>query len=97
MQTSLDALGIDVSGIDQQDRLYLETLIQKFSGGPVGVDTLSASMSEESETLEDVIEPYLLQKGFIDRTAKGRVATHLAYEYLGIDAAPASLNQQPLF
>ena len=64
--------------------LYLKTLIQKFSGGPVGVDTLAASMSEEAETLEDVIEPYLLQKGYLDRTAKGRMATVLAYDYLGI-------------
>ena len=62
-------------GIDSNDRLYLDTLINKFSGGPVGVDTLAASMSEESETLEDVIEPYLLQKGYLDRTAKGRMAT----------------------
>jgi Holliday junction DNA helicase RuvB len=81
---SLKALGIDVTGFDQNDRLYMDTLIRKFSGGPVGVDTLAASMSEEAETLEDVIEPYLLQKGFLDRTAKGRVATALAYDYLGV-------------
>ena len=84
VETSLSALGIDTLGVDQNDRLYLETLIQKFGGGPVGVDTLAASMSEETETLEDVIEPYLLQQGFIDRTAKGRLATGLAYEYLGL-------------
>ena len=64
VRASLAAMGIDTTGIDQNDRLYLDTLIKKFSGGPVGVDTLAASMSEESETLEDVIEPYLLQKGF---------------------------------
>lgn len=95
---ALDALGIDQNGIDQQDKHYIETLIKKFSGGPVGVDTLSASMAEESTTLEDVVEPYLLQKGFLDRTAKGRIATKRAYEYLGI-TPPESvpLNQQSLF
>ena len=90
-------MGIDTTGIDQNDRLYLETLIQKFSGGPVGVDTLAASMSEESETLEDVIEPYLLQQGFIDRTAKGRMATPLAYEYLGLPLKDTNKNQPTLF
>ena len=80
----MTALGIDASGIDQNDRHYLDALVNKFSGGPVGVDTLAASMSEESETLEDVIEPYLLQQGFIDRTSKGRLATSLAYEYMGV-------------
>ena len=92
---SLKALGIDELGIDQNDRRYLETLIQKFSGGPVGVDTLAASMAEESETLEDVVEPYLLQKGFIDRTAKGRMATQLGYEYLGVQYTKP--NQRSLF
>lgn len=95
VKASLDAMGIDTTGIDQNDRLYLDTLIKKFSGGPVGVDTLAASMSEESETLEDVIEPYLLQKGFIDRTAKGRMATALAYDYLGVPFRDK--NQPTLF
>ncbi|MEK9727365.1 MAG: Holliday junction branch migration DNA helicase RuvB [Candidatus Margulisiibacteriota bacterium] len=97
VRASLEALGIDPTGIDQNDRLYLTTLVQKFSGGPVGVDTLAASMSEESETLEDVIEPYLLQKGYLDRTAKGRMATDLAYEYLGIHRQSKSNNQTTLF
>ena len=98
VRTSLEALGIDPTGIDSNDRLYLDTLINKFSGGPVGVDTLAASMSEESETLEDVIEPYLLQKGYLDRTAKGRMATDLAYEYLGVSRVKKQpVNQQPLF
>tara|TARA_B100001121_G_scaffold310367_1_gene340998 strand:- start:21846 stop:22874 length:1029 start_codon:yes stop_codon:yes gene_type:complete len=97
VRASLDAMGIDTTGIDQNDRLYLDTLIKKFSGGPVGVDTLAASMSEESETLEDVIEPYLLQKGFIDRTAKGRMATALAYDYLGVPFKDTNKNQPTLF
>ena len=97
VRTSLEALGIDPTGIDQNDRLYLDTLVKKFSGGPVGVDTLAASMSEESETLEDVIEPYLLQKGYLDRTAKGRMATDLAYEYLGIQRQQSNNQQSTLF
>ncbi len=98
VNASLSALGIDTLGIDKNDRLYLETLIQKFSGGPVGVDTIAASMSEESETLEDVIEPYLLQQGFIDRTAKGRMATALAYEYLNLPFQTKGFdNQATLF
>ncbi|MEC8678500.1 MAG: Holliday junction branch migration DNA helicase RuvB [Candidatus Margulisiibacteriota bacterium] len=97
VRTSLEALGIDPTGIDQNDRLYLDTLVKKFSGGPVGVDTLAASMSEESETLEDVIEPYLLQKGYLDRTAKGRMATDLAYEYLGIQRQQHNNQQSTLF
>ena len=97
VRASLDALGIDSTGIDQNDRLYLNTLIKKFSGGPVGVDTLAASMSEEAETLEDVIEPYLLQKGYLDRTAKGRMATMLAYDYLGIKKDVVPADQTSLF
>ena len=96
VRTSLDALGIDTLGIDKNDRSYLEALICKFSGGPVGIDTIAASISEETETLEDIVEPYLLQKGFIDRTAKGRIATDLAYDYLGITKKIPS-NQPSLF
>lgn len=96
VRASLDALGIDPLGIDKGDRSYLDALINKFSGGPVGIDTIAASISEETETLEDVVEPYLLQKGFIDRTAKGRIATDLAYQYLGITKS-ASPNQPALF
>jgi Holliday junction DNA helicase RuvB len=98
VQASLKALGIDEKGIDLNDRCYLDALVHKFSGGPVGVDTLAASMSEESETLEDVIEPYLLQQGFIDRTSKGRMATALAYNYLGVTPpSEKSPNQATLF
>ena len=76
-------LEVDQQGFDQMDRLLLETIIDKFSGGPVGLDTLAAAISEEKDTIEDVIEPYLLQQGFINRTPRGRVATHLAYAHLG--------------
>jgi holliday junction DNA helicase RuvB len=96
VREALNALGIDTTGIDQQDRAYLEAIIKKFSGGPVGVDTLAACLSEESETLEDVIEPYLLQKGFLDRTSKGRVATALAYDYMGISFQEPKTVQVPI-
>lgn len=80
---ALIRLEVDQQGFDQMDRLLLETIIDKFSGGPVGLDTLAAAIGEEKDTIEDVIEPYLLQQGFINRTPRGRVATHLAYTHLG--------------
>lgn len=83
-EQSFKLLGIDEKGLDNVDRAVLETLIQKFSGGPVGLNTLSAATSEEMETLETVYEPFLLQLGFLNRTPRGRVATYLAYEHLKI-------------
>ncbi len=80
---ALDRLEVDQLGFDQMDRLLLETIIDKFSGGPVGLDTLAAAIGEEKDTIEDVIEPFLLQQGFINRTPRGRVATHQAYTHLG--------------
>ena len=80
---ALGALEVDEKGFDEMDRKLLITILEKFSGGPVGVETLAASMSEEKETIEDVYEPFLLQEGFIERTTRGRVATRLAYEYFG--------------
>lgn len=79
---ALDALEVDELGLDQTDRHMLETIIKKFNGGPVGLDTLAASTSEDSETIEDVYEPYLLQLGFIARTPRGRIAMKAAYEHL---------------
>jgi len=84
---SLAALDVDERGFDEMDRKLLVTIIEKFNGGPVGVDTLAASVREEKETIEDVYEPFLLQEGFIERTNRGRVATKLAYEYFGIQKA----------
>ncbi len=80
---ALVRLEVDQRGFDKMDRLLLETIIDKFSGGPVGLDTLAAAISEEKDTIEDVIEPFLLQQGFINRTPRGRVATHQAYAHLG--------------
>jgi holliday junction DNA helicase RuvB len=82
-EAALNALEVDTRGLDQTDRTLLEAIIRKFDGGPVGVETLAASISEEVETIEDVLEPYLLQLGFLARTPRGRVATRLAYEHLG--------------
>lgn len=76
-------LEVDRKGFDHMDRLLLETIIDKFGGGPVGLDTLAAAIGEEKGTIEDVIEPFLLQQGFINRTPRGRVATHMAYTHLG--------------
>ena len=71
-------------GLDRIDRRVLHCIIEKYNGGPVGIDTISAAVSEERETIEDVYEPYLMQLGFLARTTRGRVATKLAYEHLGI-------------
>lgn len=84
---ALDMLEVDEIGLDEVDRNILKTIIHKFGGGPVGLDTLSASTGEEAVTIEDVYEPYLLQLGFIQRTPRGRIATDNAYEHLGINRA----------
>ena len=81
---ALDILEVDKYGLDNGDRSILETMIEKFGGGPVGIDTLAAALGEDSGTLEDVYEPYLIKNGFIQRTPRGRVATELAYKHLGI-------------
>jgi Holliday junction DNA helicase RuvB len=83
-RAALDAMEIDEIGLDQTDRNMLLTIIQKFNGGPVGLDTLAASTSEDTDTIEDVYEPYLLQLGFVARTPRGRVAMPAAYEHLGL-------------
>ncbi|MCK5360010.1 MAG: Holliday junction branch migration DNA helicase RuvB [Gammaproteobacteria bacterium] len=83
--SALDMLEVDEHGFDEMDRRLLSAIVQKFDGGPVGVDNLAAALSEERDTLEDVIEPYLIQQGFIMRTPRGRVATRLAWEHFGLD------------
>lgn len=82
--SALDALEVDKIGLDNVDRNMLMSIIDKFAGGPVGLDTLAASIGEETETIEDVYEPYLLQLGFINKTPRGRMATKLAYEHFGL-------------
>ncbi len=93
---ALDLLEIDPLGLDDIDRRVLRTIIEKFEGGPVGLETIAASISEEADTIMDVYEPYLLQLGFLDRTPRGRVATRLAYEHLNI-SDPRPPRQATLF
>lgn len=81
---ALELLGVDEAGLFETDRNFLKVLIEKFDGGPVGLGTLAAATSEEEATIEDVIEPYLIQLGFIERTPRGRIATEKAYQHLGI-------------
>lgn len=86
----LSMLDIDPHGLDEMDRRVLLAIIDKYNGGPVGLNTISASVSEEPDTIMDVVEPYLLQLGYIDRTAQGRIATQLAYQHLGRDYRQAA-------
>ncbi len=95
---AVESLGVDKLGLDEHDRMLLATIIEKFNGGPVGLDTIAAALSEDSNTIEDVVEPYLLQLGLIDRTARGRVATKAAYTHLGLKApATSNIEQKNLF
>jgi Holliday junction DNA helicase RuvB len=94
---SLDMLGVDDSGLDKMDRHIMLTIIEKFDGGPIGLDSLSAAVSEEKETLEDVYEPFLIQSGYMKRTPRGRMATKLAYEHFGIPLENSEVAQKKLF
>ena len=85
-EVGMDLLEVDKYGLDQTDRMILNTIIQRFAGGPVGLDTLAAAIGEDSGTIEDVYEPYLIKNGFLLRTPRGRVASELAYKHLGLDA-----------
>jgi len=80
---ALEMLEVDHKGFDHMDRTILLTLIDKFDGGPVGIDSLSSAIGEEKSTLEDIYEPYLIQEGYIQRTTRGRIATRRAYEHFG--------------
>ena len=82
--TALRMLDVDTVGLDLMDRKLLEAVIHKFGGGPVGVENLAAAIGEERDTIEDVLEPYLIQQGYLQRTQRGRVATALAYGHLGL-------------
>ncbi|MDR1926985.1 MAG: Holliday junction branch migration DNA helicase RuvB [Endomicrobium sp.] len=81
---ALNALGVDGAGLDKIDRLILNVLVKNFGGGPVGIDTIAVAISEESDTLTDVYEPYLIQSGFIARTSRGRVVTEIGYKHIGV-------------
>jgi Holliday junction DNA helicase RuvB len=92
---ALARLEVDEAGFDRLDRMFLRTLLEKFDGGPVGVETLAAALGEDRGTLEDLVEPFLLQAGFLDRTPRGRVATARAYEHF--DRPPPAAGQRRLF
>ena len=94
---ALDLLEVDPVGFDTLDRKLLTTIIERFDGGPVGIDSLAAAIGEERGTLEDVIEPFLIQQGFLMRTARGRVATRTAYLHFGLAPPPRPVGTQPLF
>jgi len=88
----LAMLAIDNHGFEEMDKKLLRTIIEKFGGGPVGINTIAAAISEEVEAIEDIYEPFLIQKGFLHRTPRGRVATRLAYEHLGCPMVPGQMN-----
>jgi len=88
---ALGMLDVDVLGLDLMDRRLLLAVIEKFSGGPVGIENLAAAIGEERDTIEDVLEPYLIQQGYLQRTSRGRVATLLAYRHFGV-VAPAAMH-----
>ncbi len=94
---ALDMLEVDRQGFDLMDRRLLQTIIEKFGGGPVGVDSLAAALSEERGTIEDVIEPFLIQQGYLLRTARGRMATPAAYRHFGLTPPPAAPTTEALF
>jgi Holliday junction DNA helicase RuvB len=96
-QKALDLLDVDRYGLDEIDQKIMLTILEKYRGGPVGVNTIAASISEEAETIEEVYEPYLIQLGFLNRTPRGRVATELAYEYFKVKRKPRDGEQPPLF
>jgi Holliday junction DNA helicase RuvB len=92
-KAALDMLGVDGEGLDNQDRKFLSALTELFDGGPVGLSTLSAALNEDAGTIEDIYEPYLIQKGMLERTPRGRKATRNAYEYMGLKPKNPSMRQ----
>jgi holliday junction DNA helicase RuvB len=96
-KSALDLLEVDLEGFDLLDRRFLLTVIEKFAGGPVGIDSLAATLGEERDTLEDVVEPFLIQQGFLVRSARGRVATSAAWRHFGREPPQAEVASLPLF
>ena len=94
---ALEKLEVDSLGLDYTDRKVLETMILKFNGGPVGLETLAAATNEEAVTIEDVVEPFLLQLGFISRTPRGRIALPAAYKHIGAQISESALTQISIF
>ena len=96
-RTALDLLEVDRFGLDEIDQKIMLTILEKYTGGPVGLNTIAASIDEEPDTIEEVYEPYLIQLGFIDRTPRGRVATDRAFEYFGVPRRMRDNAQSTLF
>jgi Holliday junction DNA helicase RuvB len=94
---ALSALEVDGVGLDAMDRRYLKTIAENYGGGPVGVDTLAAALSEPRDAIEDIIEPFLIQKGFLQRTPRGRLLTGLAFQHLGLPEPARDPSQFGLF
>jgi holliday junction DNA helicase RuvB len=94
---ALNRMEVDTFGLDEIDRKLLLTIIEKFDGGPVGLGTISASIHEEKDSIEEIIEPYLIQIGFLNRTPRGRMVTRLAYEHFNLDALLKTSNAPGLF
>jgi Holliday junction DNA helicase RuvB len=92
---ALEKLGVDEHGLDDMDRNLLRTIIEKYAGGPVGLSTIAASLSEEEDAIEEIYEPYLMQLGLLDRSQRGRIATALAYKHFGLDPETAGQRRQP--
>ena len=93
---ALEMMEVDAKGLDNMDHKLLLAMIEKYAGGPVGIESLAASISEEKDTIEDVLEPYLIQTGFIQRTPRGRIATPMAYEHFN-KVPPSQGKQEKLF
>ena len=94
---ALAELEVDAAGLDAMDRRYLSTIAENYGGGPVGVDTLAAALSEPRDAIEDIIEPFLIQKGFIQRTPRGRLLTSAAFKHLGLPEPQRDPSQFGLF
>jgi Holliday junction DNA helicase RuvB len=94
-QTALDLLEVDRFGLDEIDQKIMRTVLEKFGGGPVGINTIAASIGEEPETIEEVYEPYLIQLGFLHRSPRGRIATERAYEYFNVPRRFGGAERQP--
>ena len=91
-RTALELFEVDAKGLDEIDRIMLTTIVEKFDGGPVGIDTLAAAIGEERNTIEEVYEPYLIQLGYLARTPRGRVITSGGYRHLGLE--PVAMQEQ---
>ena len=94
---ALNRLDVDHTGLDSMDRRYLKTIADKYNGGPVGIETMAAILAEQRDVVEDVVEPYLLQQGLINRTPRGRMLSAAGYAYLGLTPPKSTFDQSGLF